>query len=138
MTVTEVQLVLAQQQYALYAEYVDQRRFEEWADLFAEDGVWVTGGKEISGDDLSAAIAKLMSRFDGPTQHNVTNVVVRPDGADVDLRADFALLVPRDGAVSILSMGTYASRLVWDGDRWRFARHEMAVADAGTRKVEKS
>lgn len=133
MTSTDAQLLLAHQQYGLYAEYVDQHRFDEWADLFADDGVWVTGSKEISGrDNLRGSIAKLMKRFDGPTQHTISNVVVRPDDDGVSLRADFALLVQRDGAVTILSMGSYASKLAWDGGRWRFARHEMVVAGSAT------
>jgi SnoaL-like domain len=59
--------------------YLDEKRYQDLADLFAEDGTWVRLGKPVTGPD---AIMNLMEeREDWITTHVVTNlrVIVRSE-----------------------------------------------------------
>lgn len=84
ITLTQAQAadILACQQLAI-ASYslMDQSKYDETADLFAEDAIWVRGGKPCAG--RAAILAALRQRPEGMvSRHLVTNVLVQLEGTD--------------------------------------------------------
>jgi len=59
---------------------LDEKRYEEMAGLFADDGVWVRLGKELVGGP--AIVAAMAERDDWLTAHLVSNI--RIDIIDAD------------------------------------------------------
>ena len=61
---------------ALYCQFMDGRRYPEWSQLFADDGIWALGGKEYRGPSETQAYMDQLLR-DRPqrrTQHVNTNL----------------------------------------------------------------
>lgn len=59
--------------------FMDQGRYDECAELFASDAVWIRGGKEVVG---RSAIRGALGRrsTDQISRHLVTNIVVKEEG----------------------------------------------------------
>jgi 3-phenylpropionate/cinnamic acid dioxygenase small subunit len=118
---------------ALYCQLMDDRRYEEWSQLFAADGVWALGGAEYRGPAEARAFMDrlLRERPERRTKHLCTNIVIELDGAGGTATSAYAVLAREgDGAWSVVSLGHYRDRLVRraDGAGWQFAERRLTSA----------
>jgi 3-phenylpropionate/cinnamic acid dioxygenase small subunit len=118
---------------ALYCQLLDDRRYNEWSQLFAADGVWALGGREYRGPAEVRAYMEQLIR-DRPrwrTKHLCTNIAMELDGPHGSVTSDYALCA-RDGDVpwSVANFGRYEDRIVRraDGAGWQFAQRRLTVA----------
>jgi hypothetical protein len=106
---------------------MDQGRYAETADLFAENAVWVRGGTPVRG--RSAILAALERRSASEvTRHLVTNVMVSMSGPDAG--EGTACFVPLRGTVvpdapaplpQLSMVGDLRYEFVRTADGWRIA-----------------
>lgn len=114
----EDQLEIAQLR-ARYCHLLDDRRWEEFVDLFTEDGSF-TGLEAVCGraallDFFSNRVPRLAQQF----WHFCTNGTIELDGDTATGRISMEYLSVTDG-VSYVSAGHYDDVLVRQDGRWRF------------------
>jgi uncharacterized protein (TIGR02246 family) len=119
---------------ARYCFLLDARDLGAFAQLFAEDGEWISRNGRAAG---RAAIEALLDglvpvpREGARRKHLTCNIVIELAGASAQVRSNF--LVVRDSAAGpvIAVAGTYADRLVKAGGRWLIASRELFHDIAG-------
>lgn len=74
---------------------LDEKRYQELANLFAEDGVWVRLGKELKGS--KAIIAAMQEREDWLTAHLLSNVQIDIVDADTAETCQYITLYRIEG-----------------------------------------
>lgn len=104
---------------ARYCDLLDDRAWEEFVDLFTEDGSF-TGLEAVSGraallDFFSNRVPRLAQQF----WHFCTNGTIELDGDTATGRISMEYLSVTDG-VSYVSAGHYDDVLVRRNGRWRF------------------
>jgi 3-phenylpropionate/cinnamic acid dioxygenase small subunit len=121
---------------ALYCDLMDDRRYQEWSELFTADGVWELGGKQHRGPAETKAYMDQLLR-DRPgrrTRHINTNQVIELDGAQGRVTSDYAMLSsePEGAPWTAVFIGRYFDRVVRkpDGSGWQFAERRLGTADA--------
>lgn len=117
---------------ALYCQLMDDRRYEEWSELFGSDGIWALGGREYHGHVEAKAYMDQLLR-DRPhrrTRHLNTNLVIEVDGNEGRVTSDFAMLArePDDAPWTVVAFGRYVDRVVRSGQGWQFAERRLTVA----------
>jgi len=119
---------------ALYCQLLDDRRYEEWSQLFAEDGSWELGGHSYRGPSQTRAFMDrlLAERPERRTKHLCTNALIELDDAQGRVTSDYVMLArePQDAPWTVASMGRYLDRVVQrvDGAGWQFAERRLTVA----------
>src|SRR5829696_3141741 len=122
----------------LYAELMDDGRFADAAELFADAQIQRSGadGPVISPGTglLEYWTSRIPLHEDGTprTKHIISNVVVGVDDAagTATSRCYYTVLRPDpEGGVRIATSGRYHDRFVHDGGRWRFAFRDYSVRD---------
>jgi uncharacterized protein (TIGR02246 family) len=111
----------------LMAEYcfrLDDGRYDEMAELFAEDGTWATAFGSATG---RAAIAKLAADIraragaDRPrAAHLVTNIVIALEGHRARVRSNWLVMQNSADGPKIGSGGAYHDEIVERDGRWLF------------------
>jgi len=112
-----------------YGAYLDGRDYAAYADLFAQNGVWVGGFGSFTGP---AAIRQMLETNLGPAEpgfinkssyHMMTNPLIEIDGdrAQVTSKYLFWTRSPEDRPVPSLA-GRYVDEFVRQGGRWKIAR----------------
>ncbi|MCA9502585.1 MAG: nuclear transport factor 2 family protein [Myxococcales bacterium] len=116
---------------ALYAQLVDDKRFEEWGQLFTEDAVFVAHGRRIEG---RARIVESIAAMLGPIQvkHLVASPVVDLVATDRAMAwTDLTSFVRGEAGVGIATIGRYHDELARGADgTWRLARRELVAVGA--------
>lgn len=120
-------IVACQQLTIASYSLMDQGRYDETVELFAEDATWVRGGKPCQG--RSAILAALQQRPEGMvSRHLVTNVLIKLD--DDESATGTACFVPlrgdrrEDGTVAtpaIESVGDLSIKFKRCGQGWQIA-----------------
>ena len=119
---------------------IDERRFEEWLDLFTEDAVYdvpINAGSGSAATDvgiihddrrrLGERVYRLTSGSahaeDPPhrTRHLITNVLLTEGGDDIHVNSNCLIGAARRGRERIF-IGNYEHVLRPEGDEWRIAR----------------
>jgi 3-phenylpropionate/cinnamic acid dioxygenase small subunit len=119
---------------ACYCQLLDDRRYVEWSQLFAPDGVWALGGREHRGPaEVKAYMDNLLrERPDRRTKHLNSNLLIQVDGAEAHVTSDFAMLArePEGAPWTPVAFGRYVDRVVRlaDGGRWQFAERRLTQA----------
>ena len=119
---------------ALYCQLLDDRRYAEWSQLFAEDGFWELGGHTYRGPSQTRAFMDrlLAERPERRTKHLCTNALIELDDAQGRVTSDYVMLArePQDAPWTVASMGRYLDRVVQrvDGAGWQFAERRLTVA----------
>ena len=116
--------------HAEYCQLLDGRRYVEFSQLFAPDGVWVMGGREYRGP---AAVKAYMDQLllDHPERrslHMHTNAAISIDGDTAAATSDYTMLTRQGsgGAWGVLTCGRYVDRLARQPDgAWRFAQRTL-------------
>jgi uncharacterized protein (TIGR02246 family) len=115
----------------LAAEYCmafDEARFENWVDLWTDDGLFVVDGTVRRGRTELQQFTREARFVDGrlPYKHCVMNHVVTLDG-DSATATCYLLLVfkKKDGSLGPATAGVYDDRLVKVGGRWKFSERRL-------------
>ncbi len=130
--VAQVRTLLAQ-----YCQLMDDRRYAEWSQLFADDGEWEMGGHIYRGPAGTRAYMDQLLR-DRPqrrTRHVNTNLLIELDGARGRVTSDYAMLAsePEGTPWTVVAMGRYFDRVIRrpDGSGWQFAHRRLGSAADG-------
>jgi len=111
-----------------YGRLLDQRRFDEFGELFAPDGEYVSGPTTTRGP---AAIAGSLQRImtanalglAEPNFHVLFNERIELQGDEAQSTSQSFFVVPgADGTPRLVLMASYEDRLVRTPQGWRFAR----------------
>ena len=104
---------------AEYCQRCDDERFDEWAELFIEDGAFIVFGQTHRG---RAALAKFIAS--APVgKHLCFNSIIDISGSAARCASDFVFIKPDR---SLSSIGRYSDLLVKQGERWLFAERSVA------------
>jgi uncharacterized protein (TIGR02246 family) len=116
---------------ARYGHLCDDGRFEEFAELFAEDAEFVVPGRTAKG---RAAIQAFMEAAQPPERrgkHLCAAPAVDLDGDTATAVTDFAFLAPAEGGFAVTSAGRYHDRLVraapGGANAWVFAERRIEL-----------
>ena len=109
---------------ALYGPLLDDRRFDEWGGLFAEDAVWAIPGSTFAGrQEIVDGVSAMQPPTVGCVRHLSLSPIVDLDGRDHALAwTDFSVMARPglDAAWEVAAVGRYCDELVEIGDRWVF------------------
>lgn len=107
---------------ARYCFTVDSGNFDEWANLFTEDGVCDLGPMGcFSGRENLRRFAAIIPLVDGkPTmRHCVMNSIIDVHGTEATAQS-YVVVVNGHPSLAVMVAGRYEDQLVKDGDDWRF------------------
>jgi hypothetical protein len=111
-----------------YGRLLDERRFDEFGQLFAETGEYLSAGTTTRGP---AAIAESLRRImtgnalglAEPNFHVLFNERIELHGEQADATSQSFFVAPgADGAPRLIMMASYEDSLVRTPQGWRFAR----------------
>jgi len=112
---------------AQYCHRLDDGRWDEFADLWAEDAEFVLGGETTRGRDAIRASIEATQPPERRGRHLAVNVEVDVDGDEASAVVDFMFWArDREGKAKLMFLGRYDDRLVRSDGGWRFARREIA------------
>jgi uncharacterized protein (TIGR02246 family) len=115
---------------AAYCQLLDDRRYVEFGQLFAPDGVWSLGGRDNHGPaEVKAFMDQLLLNYPNRrSSHMNTNVAIEVDGDTATSSSDYVMFTREgDGAWQVLAAGRYQDRLARqarDGS-WRFVERTL-------------
>lgn len=115
-----------------YSQRLDDGRFDEWSDLFADDARLVLMGRVTEGRD---AIRNYMMTVQGEGRrgmHVTTNSLIEVDGESDGATAttDYLFVRPTAEGIGVIAAGRYIDQLVRDDGRWRFQVREITLLTA--------
>jgi len=112
---------------ARYCHLLDDGRWDEFADIWAEDAEFVLGGETTRGRDAIRASIEATQPPERRGRHLAVNVEVDVDGDEASAVVDFMFWArDREGKAKLMFLGRYDDRLVRSDGGWRFARREIA------------
>lgn len=115
--------------YAQCSFAYDDGRADEYAALFTEDGVFeVVGGPEVRGREALAGTVSAAAARPARTHHLVSNVLLTVSGESAAGRAYVQLLALADGALRVVTVGTYDDTFVRIAAGWRLSRRRFEPA----------
>jgi len=109
---------------ALFCQYLDERRFAEFSDLFSADGVFgrATGPAAILEMMSGGGLARRPELF---RKHLCGNIVIEVHDAQAEATSDLVLF-ERDGEQPWqLRFGSYHDVLVRQGEAWLFLNRQL-------------
>ena len=106
---------------AAFCQFLDGRRFEEWAALFTEDGIFNAGvGRAAVLAEMQRGTLATNPSLD--RLHLSANSIIDVEGDEARVVSDVIFFERRDqGPWSIGGVGKYVDRLVRAEGAWRFA-----------------
>jgi hypothetical protein len=110
---------------AQFAQYLDERRFAEWSELFTQDAVFLhlTGRSEILAFMRGGELATMPDLF---RKHVTANLVITLGEHDAHVESDLVLHERLGRQPWILRMGKYIDDMVpGPGGRWLFASRQL-------------
>ena len=111
---------------AQFAQYLDERRFVEWSELFTADATFqqLAGRGSILAFMQADELATMPDLF---RKHVTTNLIITTLAAAATAESDLILHERLGSGPWILRMGKYTDRLVRaHGGRWLFADRQLA------------
>lgn len=112
-----------------YCQYLDDGRFDDWIDLFANDIVFVVMDTRHHGRDAVRGFIEASQQDDARGLHTISEplitIGVDGDTGKATATTDFVWF-SRAGETGRL--GRYHDTLVRDPDRWRFSTREIVFA----------
>jgi 3-phenylpropionate/cinnamic acid dioxygenase small subunit len=124
-----------------YCFYMDDGKFDQWADLFSEDAVFEAGpqGKMQGRAAIKDFIVKAVpTQGEGPARKHCTmNSMIQVNGTEA--KVDSYIIVVREADQGIMTSlaGRYEDLLVKQGETWRFKVRKIhfdIVGDLGLKK----
>jgi uncharacterized protein (TIGR02246 family) len=119
---------------ALYGQFLDDRRFEEFGELFAPDGVWAIPGMSLEGrQQIVDVLQELEKGGPGSVKHLSFYPVIVLEGPDrARAWTDLVALVPSDNGWTVVSTGRYYDTFVCHEGRWQFSMRQAQVFPLST------
>jgi SnoaL-like domain len=119
---------------ALYGQLLDDRRFVEFGELFAPDGVWAIPGMSLEGRmEIVEVLRELEEGGPGSVKHVSLHPIINLDGPDrAQAWTDLMALVPADIGWAVVSTGRYYDTFVCNDGRWQFAVRRAEVFPSST------
>lgn len=112
------------QTFAKFCQALDERRFEDWAATFSEDGSF--GDKKGRAAVLAMILEGELAKDPGLSRkHVITNAVIEVDGDTAVSQSDLLLYDRHGDGPWTLTVGRYEDRLVRQGDHWLFAHRDL-------------
>lgn len=114
-----------------YGRAFDERRLEDYANLFAENGQWIGGPTVATGPaEVLEMITRVVENIPtGPGKRNfhvMTNMDVDVEGDTATAWSRFIFYMPgEDGKAVLSTTGTYDDQLVRVGGSWKFLRRQL-------------
>ena len=110
-----------------YGRLLDERRFEEFGQLFAADGEYVSGnttkGPAAIGESLKRIMTANSLGLAEPNFHVLFNDHIELHGDRADATSQSFFVAPgADGAPQIIMMATYTDNFVRTPRGWKFAK----------------
>jgi hypothetical protein len=110
-----------------YGRLLDERRFDEFGQLFAEDGEYVAGrttrGPKAIAESLRQTFASNSLGLAEPNFHVLFNERITLAGAKAVASSQSFYVAPgADGTPRIVMMASYEDELVKTAGGWRFAK----------------
>ena len=113
-----------------YCQYVDEKRIDEFADLFIEDCVFDEGAVYEGRAAVHRVVSKLVSGF-ARSSHHLSNIRVwRAEDGDAEALSYIYAWHERNDGRQFEIWGRYVDVLRDDGDRWRFVSREVQMQGA--------
>ena len=111
---------------AQYAQFCDDGRFDDFADLFAKDATFRVLDQAHEGRQSIKAFMEKAMPPEKRGRHACFNSVIEVDGDTARAFTDYVFVGRADGGgFAITSVGRYHDNLVREGDRWRFAERRI-------------
>ncbi len=115
-----------------YGRAFDERRLEDYANLFAEEGEWVGGPTTARGPEgvlemVTRVVAEIPTAPGRRNFHVMTNMAVDVEGDSATAWSRFSFYVAGDdGKPELATSGTYDDQLIrTDGGEWKFLRRQL-------------
>jgi hypothetical protein len=119
-----------QELLARYCWTFDENRFEEWASLYTEDGIFEGLGPTVQGRTALQEVPKAThAATGGKVRHLYGNLMLEHGVDDNDVTARFYNQVSNwaeGGKLSLMALCT--ARLVRTGEGWKIKRNTLVVA----------
>jgi hypothetical protein len=109
-----------------YGRLLDERRFDEFGQLFAEDGVYVAGTTTRGPVAIAESLRRIMTAnslgLAEPNFHVLFNERIELHGNQADSTSQSFFVAPgADGAPQLVLMASYVDKFVRTPKGWRFA-----------------
>jgi uncharacterized protein (TIGR02246 family) len=108
-----------------YCHFCDEGRFEEWAELFTEDGTFTVMGQTRQGHAELRAFMEAALPRERRGRHMLSLPLIEVDGDEARGWTDFAFVGRSDEGLAVTQAGRYHDRFVRQDGAWRFASHEI-------------
>ena len=109
---------------ALYGPLLDDRRFDEWGRLFAEDAVWAVTGSTFAGRrEIVEGVSTMQPPMKGLVRHLSLAPIVEIEEPQRALAWTEFCVMARSGLDEpwdVVSVGRYCDELDQVGDLWLF------------------
>jgi hypothetical protein len=111
-----------------YGRLLDERKFDDFGQLFAPDGEYVSAGRTVRGpveiaDSLRRIMAGNSLGIAEPTFHVLFNERIKLSRDSAHATSQSFFVAPgTDGAPRLVMMASYEDELVRTSQGWRFAR----------------
>lgn len=110
-----------------YGKLLDERRFDDFGQLFAADGEYVSGSTTRGPAAIAESLKKIMSGnslgLAEPNFHVLFNERIELHGDRADATSQSFFVAPgTDGAPQLIMMASYVDSLVRTAQGWKFAR----------------
>ncbi|HUY27471.1 MAG TPA: nuclear transport factor 2 family protein [Candidatus Binataceae bacterium] len=116
--------------YARYADTLDNRHYQEWIDLFTEDGSFESTrfGKHSGREGLEKFTRIYRDSLGGAqSRHVIANVLFTIDGDHGEGSCYLLYYHCKEGRVQQSTIANYRDTLRRDGGRWRFHTRKVCV-----------
>jgi ketosteroid isomerase-like protein len=108
----------------------DDHRFEEWSQLWTEDGTFDYPGAVVTGRAAIRDNVAAMMR-DDRGKHIQVNIIIELDGDTADVTSDVMKLRPNDpgtgSGFQVQTAGRYLDKLVRQDGTWFIASRRVAL-----------
>jgi hypothetical protein len=110
--------------HARFCQYLDERRFGEWSELFALDG---TFQGTVGRAEILAAIERggLARRPRLLRKHVTANFIIGLDGDRARVESDLVLYEREGEGEFLVRLGKYTDRMVRTDGRWLFENRDL-------------
>ena len=118
--------------YSRYNEFIDHDRFDEWLDLFTDDGVadfasgFFRGREQLEGYVRERAEREAEQPYDSAQHWNTNLVLSERDGVVHGSCYLVRFAIDRKTrAQGVINVGRYEDEIVQVSGRWRFRRRQV-------------
>ncbi len=134
----EIRLLLLE-----YGRAFDERRLEDYAALFAENGEWVGGPTVAKGPaEVLAMVTRVVADLPtGPGKRNfhvMTNMMIDVEGDSATAWSRYTFYMPGAGGPEPVVSGVYDDRLIRVDGHWKFLRRQLTADVAVGRQQEEA